>query len=448
MRKIWEMYENLNEIVYMMDMNSYELLYMNRRAREEFGLGRKEYQGRKCYEILQGYSRPCTICDNGKLQEGEFLEWRQCHPILGKVLDRKCTRIEVDGRACRFELAIDRGEIRWQKESEMEFYGKEAMINELLRVSLQAETPEKSIAVFLEYLGQFLKSDRVYIFEENAAGKLSNTYEWCARGISVQKENLESVPIRVLQGWYRKFKNRENVIIQDIEAVKDEDPEIYHYLYPQNIRSLVVSPLVMEKKIIGFYGADNPPEEFLGNIATVFQIMGHFIVSLLRRRNLVKSLEQMSYYDQLTGIGNRHAMHEYIASLDSEESIGVLYCDVMGLKKVNDTKGHQAGDDLLLRACCCLQEELKGYALFRIGGDEFLALGTGMSKQELGRKAAALKRKAEEMGALMAVGSVWCSNSRGDLDQLIARADSRMYEDKRSYYDNTEKWRREEELCS
>ena len=92
MRKIWEMYENLNEIVYMMDMNSYELLYMNRRAREEFGLGRKEYQGRKCYEILQGYSRPCTICDNGKLQEGEFLEWRQCHPILGKVLDRKCTR--------------------------------------------------------------------------------------------------------------------------------------------------------------------------------------------------------------------------------------------------------------------------------------------------------------------------------------------------------------------
>lgn len=448
MSKIWELYENLHEIVYVMDMDSYELVYMNRRAREEYGLSGEEYRGRKCYEVLQGYSMPCTICDNEKLREGDFLEWRQCHPILGKVLDRKCTRVEADGRRCRFELDIDRGDIRWQKESEMEYYGKEAMINELLRVSLQAETPEKSIAVFLEYLGQFLQSDRVYIFEETGGGRLSNTYEWCAKGITRQMENLRNVPMEVPESWYRKFECRENVMIRDMEAVRKEDPKLYDYLYPQNIRSLVVSPLMTEKQIIGFYGVDNPPEDFMENISTAFQIMGHFIMSLLRRRNLVKSLEQMSYYDQLTEIGNRHAMHEYIAALDSEESVGILYCDVMGLKKVNDTKGHKAGDALLLRACRCLKEELKGYALFRIGGDEFLAIGTGMRKEELHRQAAALKRKAEDRDALMAVGDVWRSHSRGDMDQLIARADNRMYEDKRSYYENIEQWRKQEELCS
>ena len=97
----------------------------------------------------------------------------------------------------------------------------------------------------------------------------------------------------------------------------------------------------------------------------------------------------------------------------------------MGLKKINDTQGHQAGDRLLLRACRCLKEELKEYALFRIGGDEFLVLCPGIEHEELLRRMEAVKRKGEEQEARMAVGCVWSPDGRTDLDRLIAKADEK-----------------------
>lgn len=435
MSKLWEMYENLKEIVYVVDLENYGLVYVNARGREAYGLDGEPYLGKKCYQTLQGCALPCAVCENSRLHPGEFLEWRQCHPALGKFLERKCTLIEENGRRYRFELAIDLGDIGWQKEPRMELDSTNAMVNEVLRISLQADKPENSILGLVECLGRFLRGERVYIFEETRSGTLSNTYEWCAQGVSRQMENLQNISQEVPMQWYRRFENGENVLIHELEDVRKKDPRLYEYLVPQGIHSLVVSPLIDKKRVIGFYGIDNPPCRHMEHISSVFQIVGHFIVSLLRRRNLVRSLEQMSYYDQLTEIGNRHAMHEYIATLEKEESVGILYCDVMGLKKINDTKGHQAGDRLLLRASRCLKEELGEYALFRIGGDEFLALCPGIGQEELLRRMEALKRRGEEQDAMMAVGCVWHPDGEEDMDRLIAKADDRMYEDKREYYD-------------
>lgn len=119
--------------------------------------------------------------------------------------------------------------------------------------------------------------------------------------------------------------------------------------------------------------------------------MGHFIISVLRRRNLVRQLQEMSYLDQLTRFGNRHAMDERIADIRPGESIGAVYCDVTGLKQVNDTEGHKAGDRLILRACDCLREVFGDQSLFRIGGDEFLVLCARMGEKELAERVESLK---------------------------------------------------------
>jgi len=84
--------------------------------------------------------------------------------------------------------------------------------------------------------------------------------------------------------------------------------------------------------------------------------------------------------------GNRHAMDYAVSKVAPEKSIGVLYCDVMGLKKENDSFGHGAGDALLIRASKCLQRGFGEYALFRIGGDEFLVLCEGISREELSER--------------------------------------------------------------
>ena len=72
------------------------------------------------------------------------------------------------------------------------------------------------------------------------------------------------------------------------------------------------------------------------------------------RRNHVKKLEALCFEDQLTGMGNRHAMNEYIAAMEPEKSIGILFCDVMGLKKVSISSllsGRQTSPMAILAFC-------------------------------------------------------------------------------------------------
>ena len=435
MEKLWEFYENLNEIVYVSDLDNYELIYMNRRAREIYEVNAmEEIKGKKCYEVLQGCQKPCAMCNNKRLKAGCFVETTHYNPALGRMYGLKDTMIEGDGRRYRLELAFDMGNPEQKitiKEAE---FDSEALINEGMRISLSVSDPGQSIEILLEYLGQSLSSERVYIFEEKSKGIYANTYEWCASGVVPQKEMLQNVPFEVVKLWYQRFRNRENIIIPDVESIREKDPAVYEYLVPQNIQSLIVNPLMNEGQIIGFFGVDNPPSELLTHISGTFQTISYFIASLLKRRKLVKHLEELSFYDQLTQLGNRHAMHSYILTMQDGQSIGILYCDVMGLKKVNDAEGHQAGDNLLIRASECLKREFKDYDLFRIGGDEFLVLCAGIAQKELLEKVEELKKDMKEKKALMAIGCVWRSDSREDMDQLLAEADDRMYEDKRGYY--------------
>lgn len=431
--KMWEFYEELSELVYVADMDSHELVYLNRKARELYGINSMdEVRGKKCYEVLSGNAKPCLLCNNNKLKSGYFLEEMQYHPTLKRRFALKQTLLEAEGRRYRFELAVDLN--AWDHE-ERGYETNAVMINEGLRISMLAHTSEEGISVLLEYLGQALKSERVYIFEESDKGTFDNTYEWCADNVVPQKENLQDVPFEVVSLWYQHFQKGENVIIEDVEVIKDTDPAAYEYLKPQNIRSLVVSPLVSEEGIIGFYGVDNPPRQFLMNITALFQILGHFIVSWFHRRDYVRKLEALCFQDQLTGIGNRHAMNEYITKIQPEQSIGVLFCDVMGLKRANDTKGHLEGDNLLMRASECLKKEFSDYALFRIGGDEFLAVCTGITEEEFSDRIERLRAEMQERSANMALGFIWRPDGREDIDKLITTADNLMYKDKREQYE-------------
>ncbi len=435
MKKIWEFFENLNEYVYVSDMDSYELLYMNRKLREMYGFhSLEEIAGKKCYEVLQNCSGPCAICNNHELSEGYFKEWGYYNPILGKHLVLKDTVIIDNGRRCRIEIALDAEVSEWKSNRIHSYQNMEKLVNEGLRLALQATTSDSTIEVILEYIGKALKAERTYIFERNETGGDDNTYEWVANGITPEKDNLQNVPPEVCANWYRKFSENKKVVIEDLEDIREEDPLQYENLKRQNIHSLVVIPLYDDKNVIGFYGVDNPPIEMLDYTYDMLQIMGHFIISSLKRRNLVKMLQYMSYSDQLTKFGNRYAMNEHINSIPDGESVGVVFCDVTGLKRVNDTKGHKAGDQLIIRACESLRRVFSDYELFRIGGDEFLALCPAISEEALNKKVEALKKDIQENSIIMAIGSVWQKEGKKNIDLLLSESERLMYEDKSAYY--------------
>ena len=82
MGKLWEFFENMNEIVYVSDMDTYQLVYMNKKARSIYEIDSVEQlAGRKCYEILQAGGCACAICNNEALVEGQFIEWHHYIPV-------------------------------------------------------------------------------------------------------------------------------------------------------------------------------------------------------------------------------------------------------------------------------------------------------------------------------------------------------------------------------
>lgn len=309
----------------------------------------------------------------------------------------------------------------------------EKVINEGLRVALREKNATYALELFLAHLGRKSKSERIYIFEGSKGSSVSNTFEWCADGVSEEKGNLQNVPFEAVEWWYNVFEKKSSIVIKDLEAIKESEPLTYQYLKPQNIHSLIASPLILEDRIIGFYGVDNPPVEIMEHISDVAEIIGHFIVSLLEKQRLMEQLERLSFEDSLSGVRNRHALNRDIGYYKELQEVGVIYCDILGLKKVNDTLGHQAGDKLIIRASECLQKTFRKTDIYRIGGDEFLVLCKGVKEEVFKSRVEELRKDMQEDDASMSLGCLW-KKEVPDINALIAEADNLMYQEKRAYY--------------
>lgn len=295
MGNLWGFFENINEIVYVANIENCELVYMNRRAREVFGISSlSEVRGKPCHMILRSSDVPCSFCSRGMFTP-DCLEQQYFHPQLNRHFLLRSTILEENGGRYRLEMAFDISSHEQQRSMVRNVQNLEATINEGLRVALLKETPDQSLEVLLAYLGRALNGERTYIFERNSSGGDDNTYEWVAPGVRPEKENLQNVPPEVCAGWYRNFSIGGHIVINDLEEIRLSDPLQYENLKQQDIHSLVVVPLFDDNRIIGFYGVDNPPVESLGYTSNMLQTAAYFIVSSLRRRDLVREIEKRSH---------------------------------------------------------------------------------------------------------------------------------------------------------
>lgn len=327
----------------------------------------------------------------------------------------------------------------------------ETLVNEGLRIAMSHVIADDSLNVILSYLGKVLKADRVYIFEKNERGNDDNTYEWVREGVTEEKENLQDLPAEFCSKWYQDFAEGKITIIKDLEEIRDTDPLQYDTLKVQHVSSFITVPLFEDGIPFGFYGVDNPPKDMLDYTVNLLQMMGYFVLALLRQRNLQQDLLQLSYNDELTRMGNRRFFMDTLEKLTEEESVGFVYCDVTGLKRINDTEGHQAGDKLLLQVASVLKEVYPQEQMFRLGGDEFVVVFCSSDYEMFApqivqvmfqHKLDQLKQLTKERQITLAIGAAWKKKPGTQLMSLLAEAERLMYEDKAEFYRITEIARR------
>lgn len=136
--------------------------------------------------------------------------------------------------------------------------------------------------------------------------------------------------------------------------------------------------------------------------------------------------------DALTGLWNRRSLYADTERL-SRVNFAVVSLDLNGLKGINDTGGHQAGDQALcLLADTCLHLAPRKFRLYRSGGDEFVALGKGAKKEEAVAYVEKVKKALEGQGIMASFG-IASSEGKLSFEEVFKIADQAMYDDKQHY---------------
>lgn len=186
-------------------------------------------------------------------------------------------------------------------------------------------------------------------------------------------------------------------------------------------------------KLVGFIGVDNPAVAYLHY--GLLEQVSSFIVNDFQKRLLVEKLQVLSYKDSLTGVCNRTSYIKYLDELKNncDGSLGVVFIDINGLKKANDSRGHDYGDQMIIAIGNLLQRTFTE-KVFRVGGDEFVVICPGITHAEFMAKEAALRLFAQENSKIkFSLGAVW-TDKVVSVNELVNSADKAMYAEKRDYY--------------
>ena len=187
-------------------------------------------------------------------------------------------------------------------------------------------------------------------------------------------------------------------------------------------------------------------------IFTVMSVLALAAVLLLELRILSKhkleeekatsrSFRDLANKDSMTGVRNKHAYSENESLLNRQiqageiQKLGVIVGDVNGLKYVNDTRGHAAGDQLIKDACNLICETFVHGAVFRIGGDEFVVLIQGHGFDTMTEAINEMNRKVEanikENKVVISIGYAVLTPEDHQLRDIFDRADQMMYDRKK-----------------
>lgn len=160
------------------------------------------------------------------------------------------------------------------------------------------------------------------------------------------------------------------------------------------------------------------------------------------RRNS-ELLASLSLVDELTGLKNRRGFFELAGQAlkvarRERHTLGLFFVDLDGLKQINDTLGHLAGDQALRDTAAVLETTFRESDIIaRFGGDEFIALAyvhrdSCALRDRLREHLAAFNQCSERPYRLqVSIGTAMVASAEESVEALIARADAAMYEDKR-----------------
>jgi diguanylate cyclase (GGDEF)-like protein len=245
----------------------------------------------------------------------------------------------------------------------------------------------------------------------------------------------------IAESWEATIAGSNCLIIkndEDMEIIRERNPVWVDSITGAGGKNIVLFPMRFKGDLLGYIWAINFSAEKADKIKETLELTTFVLASELYSNRLIDKLHILSSRDMLTGVMNRNEMNNYVMELidgKHSESVGVLFADLNGLKTINDSEGHIAGDNLLKNAAAVLKSVFARRQIFRAGGDEFVVILTRITETELIQKAEQLRKAAAQYDRLVfAIGAAYAEEAV-NVRVALHSADERMYADKKRYYE-------------
>lgn len=271
------------------------LIKVNKYWKKVLGYSQNELEGMNYLEIVHPDDLKATLEGKRKLIEqkklvnfhnknrtkrGEYrlLEWNNV--MKGDLI---------------FSVAIDITE----KQFVSDFQTKLLNLSSKL-TGLPLKDIKPAIQQALKHIGQFLRSDRTYIFEFNEdKTRINNTYEWCANGIEPMIDKMQGVPCAAYPMWFKTLFRHENIVCDPVNKMPPEWEAEREIILAQGVKSLLIVPLIAENKIIGFTGLDYVKtfKKFSNSEINILQLWSSMLSGLINnfRMEMLLSRSQQNY---------------------------------------------------------------------------------------------------------------------------------------------------------
>ena len=428
-----EKFDHTNRLIYIADPETYDLLYANpAQLLHSQQPPDCQYAGQKCYRLIAGLSAPCSTCPKDKLRRDRF-HFRQFHSMrTSKDYLIWNTLISWENRSCIFSDSLD-------VEHMLAIYANgrlttrdDISINDITSLAIQEEDPNVGILRMMEKLGRTLKATHIVLMEEESDGfHLSCTYEWHTDDATPLRERLQHITILENKAFYSAFHNSPILLVDNATAYQKRHPKI-QAIHQTEWQRYAIGQLTIEHRSLGYIAIINPAKDHFTAITKPLHTILRVTSIMMRNRDNIKKLHTISTIDQLTGVGNRRALTDFVANrLHPGSMYAIFFINVNGLKKMNDTFGHARGDLLIQTIAYVLADIAPKDHVFRLGGDEFLALMPCRSDEEAIIIIDRIEQSMHIHHCSAAIGYVLCLAPFSNLDAIIHEADEKMYRDKK-----------------
>lgn len=420
------------DMAYLVDPETFTLLCGNKAFYDRIGMTPAECAGYKCYEAVHRRESPCPFCGKANWSTDKFYLWRNLNTALEQEFLIKNKLVQWQGKEALLAISVDVSNNKSIVDS-MENGATEShsILSGIQRMT-EAANLTGAVDSVLETIGYFFRADAVRVWRRKA-GEGSSYF--CAGAWT--KTNQEAGPSGEpeVNAWLQGRTWDKPISIESPEAMLCYSYDMYRYMMENNIVNQRWLQLRDGMEELGCIVVENISSNFQ-NVSFLESFIV-FVTGEIKKRRLMEDALYSNEHDDLTNLLSRKSFERYTIkySADRVSEIGVVLANFDNLKGINSARGFATGNYHLKQFAAMLRDIFPDHKVFRLNGDEFLAVATDIDRPSLEDRVRRLKTMVAENGAFtVSIGYSW-DNVENDLAVLIEQATVAMKVSKKRHHD-------------